>query len=188
MSELLFASLLQTNPSLQSHVTSLNSLKSQKLYFQLTTAIENFIALPSLTSEAFLAEFYFTFISDIQAKINPLKLVKIVGKIISGFVSFDKALELLQNIEDTVEFDIEARSLLYITQADIVLKSARNTQGNGEIILEKVDESQQKLELVKELLVGIDGINAHVKAEYFKVWMNIYEIKRSFFSSSIKVM
>ena len=166
MSDLLFERITTQHPQFTELCTTLNDLKTKKLYFQLTNEIFNFINNQFISTLNLYKEFYDVFIYDIQTKIAPTKLIQIITKI-NKQLQPAAAIELLQSIEKVIEIDIAARCLYYSLLAELYIHQ-------NELI-----QSRDLLEKAQIMLAHEEGLESIVYSEYYRITAVFYQVKQN---------
>lgn len=141
-------------PDLQAEYDELATLYDKKLWHQLSLALESFLTKNN-RGENFL-ELYHGFLASFEARLNQVKLAKLVFLIGSSLADANKSLEFYQKVlESRAKLGIEASMCLDLDCTTMLLQ------------LGKTEEANVLLEAAKEQLPTIQSPESGVFSKFY---------------------
>ncbi|KAJ3313256.1 26S proteasome regulatory subunit [Boothiomyces sp. JEL0838] len=154
-------------PEFKDIFAQFETLYDQKLWHQLTVALEKLLANPK--SHSLLIPLYNNFVKDWESKMNQISLVKFVSLTSVQLGDHKKALEFLTPFATKLKSDDSAKDAYVLISTEI----ARNKLLSGD--LEGCKTNIEECEKILDSLPGTDPvINAgfyRVSSDYFKATM-----------------
>ncbi|KAN0000291.1 hypothetical protein ACTFIZ_000712 [Dictyostelium cf. discoideum] len=146
-------------PDLSDQINNIKDTYENKLWHQLTKQIEMIIISPQLLEKKELFNFYTNFIRDFENKLRPLSLVEICIAVARQFDT-DESRKFIETISQKVKKDKSAYILTLSYIANMNLRSG---------VAEQLQDCKKTLELAKEELQGVTGLDTIVYSSFYRV-------------------
>lgn len=144
-------------PNLESKYEELGIFFEKKLWHQLSTALENFLEVPSNNRGTNFRRLYSDFITKFDTRLNPVRLALIISTIGQSFSSPSDSLEFLQNaLLSRNKFDAE---FSFCLEMDVVLVSLK---------LGQIEIAKERLEGAKTILSSLTSSETVVFSKFYK--------------------
>ncbi|EGC38818.1 26S proteasome non-ATPase regulatory subunit 13, partial [Dictyostelium purpureum] len=153
-------------PDYVDQINAIRETYDNKLWHQLTKLIEVFVITPQMLEKKELHNFYNNFIKDFEAKLKPLSLVEICIAIARQF-DIDESRKFIESISKKVSKDKSAYILSLSYMANSNLRAGTD----------QLQECKKTLEIAKEELQGITGLDWIVYSSFYRVSTDYYMAK-----------
>lgn len=177
-------------PSLETFL----DLYQRRLWYQLTLAIQEFLALPS--SFQYQIPLYNNFISDFENKINSLKLVEIAVVVSQRFTDANDALEFLSNLAEKLKpveqkdgevagppkptgASSKTNKLQTNTEAYVL---ARMSAAHFCLLLGKTKETESAMDECRTIIDKLDSVDTSVRAGFYRVSADYFKWEAAYAS------
>lgn len=152
-------------------------LYSKKLWHQLTLQVAELVKEPSMQDK--LIYIYSEFITDFEAKIDPLKLTQIGRVVVARYTKPEEGMAFLERIQDKVKMNNEALSFCKVLIGRIKLHQ-----------LEQQKETKAIIEEVETMLDAVDGVSP-VHSHFYLLASDLYRIQgkhAQFYRASLRYL
>jgi len=139
----------------EQHLQEIEKLYNKRLWHQLTDELEQFYQLGNWREGDYLIQFFRSFVSSFQEKLNSLKLAQFGIRTSYQFKDSESALDFLEKLCQAVDKDAQAKVLVKCAIGVIYLEQR------------KMKPLRDLLDETRELLEGIFGAEAIVNASFF---------------------
>ncbi|KAL8278243.1 hypothetical protein RQP46_009416 [Phenoliferia psychrophenolica] len=139
-----------------------------KLWFQLTTTIEAFLATPA--SGPFQIELYEQFIKDFASKLNQLKLASIGIAVARQFTDGNQGLEFLTTLTTTLDTPK--------TREAFVLASMESA--HFKLLLGDNEGTKEAMDKCEKILDSLDSVDLAVHASFYRVSGDYFKAKAEY--------
>ncbi|KAF2073090.1 hypothetical protein CYY_005614 [Polysphondylium violaceum] len=157
-------SLKQTIPDLAPHIIAIRETYDNKLWHQLTQQLEQIVVQPQMMDKKELPNIYQYFIKDFETKLKPLSLVEICIPIARQYDNVE-ARKFIETISQKVKKDKSA----YIFSLSFIATMFLHCQD--------LVECKKTIELAKDELQGITGLEPTVYSCFYLVCTDYYRAK-----------
>eukprot|EP00092_Neocalanus_flemingeri_P029663 GFUD01032209.1.p1 GENE.GFUD01032209.1~~GFUD01032209.1.p1 ORF type:complete len:378 (-),score=123.90 GFUD01032209.1:375-1508(-) len=150
---------------------------NKKLWHQLTVQLQAIIKEPSMQDK--LISIYQDFITDFEAKMDPLSLVMIGMVVLERFTNSEEAVVFMEKIGDKVKMHKEAFALTKVLLGRIKLHK-----------YEQHKETKAIIDEVDTLLSEVDGVSP-VHSHFYLLSSDLYRIQgkhKDFYRSSLRFL
>jgi len=157
-------SLKQTIPDLAPQIIAIRETYDNKLWHQLTLQLEQLVVQPQMMDKKELPNIYQYFIKDFETKLKPLSLVEICIPIARQYDNVE-ARKFIETISQKVKKDKSA----YIFSLSFIATMFLHCQD--------LVECKKTIELAKDELQGITGLEPTVYSCFYLVCTDYYRAK-----------
>lgn len=163
----------QNYPELDGKIHQLRLLYSSKLWHELSERLLDYIEEPKLQQGDSLIRLYEGFVREFESKIDPLKLAQIVTTASDFFISSQKGIEFLTEVDKRVKED-QAKMLLTIKMGSLALKSNNIEEGLQTIrtMAKRVEKSGDLHPLVHSAFHLLQAEYCAIKKNYEEFYQN----------------
>lgn len=180
MSALAFLDAQQAaRPDLAAWFVEMGDLYQRKLWHQLTTKLEQFLALAVLQAGDFMIQLYQNFISDFETKINLLKLAHFSVIISRQYADKAEAIAFLEStiekLRETKEKRIE-EPIVYVKMQIAALKLQAGERKECKVL---IDEGKATLDSMADLDPSVHASVYWVSSQYHKSKQDFAEFYKS---------
>lgn len=144
-----------TDPALAGEWDSIEQLYTRKLWHQLSVKLLEFVRHETFAGGTGLVELYHNLIKDLEDRINPFTLVKLIYSVIAQIPDPADAIDLLGPIKEKIKHDVTATISI-----GTIVASLNMAQGN-------LKEAKQMLDDCNEQLEKLPGVSP-VHGDYYK--------------------
>lgn len=145
----------ESNAALATEWDSIEQLYTRKLWHQLTIKLLEFVRHDTFSKGTGLVELYENLIKDLEDRINPFSLVKLITAVIAQIEDPEAAIVLLGPIKDKIKHDTTAT-----ISVGTIVASLRIQQGKFKEAKELLDDCSNQL----EALPGVSPVHG----DYYK--------------------
>ncbi|EPQ30941.1 uncharacterized protein PFL1_01839 [Pseudozyma flocculosa PF-1] len=159
-----------TPASLRPYYARFKTLHQKKLWYQLTLAVEDFLALPDSQQPPIHIDLYTHFVTKFSAKINQLQLAAIGVRVARQFSDPAKALAFLDDLVITVDSPDAQDAYVY----------ARMEAAHFRLVLGDTDGTKQAMDRCAQILDTFDAVETAVHASFYRVSGDFYKAKAEY--------
>jgi 26S proteasome regulatory subunit N9 len=149
-----------------------HQLYTKKLWFQLTQAVEQFVASPESAASTLRLDLYRNFISTFASRISSLRLVALAVAASKQYQDPADALAFLDELAANVDKEDEQESFVFATMEAAHYK----------LLLGKVDETKEAMDKCSKILDTFNTVELGVHASFYRVCGDYYKTKAEYAS------
>jgi len=166
-----------SSPDLAIQWSQVEEHYNKKLWHQLTLKLNSLIREPSNKDK--LVTIYNEFVTDFEARLDPLSLVQIGQIVLEQYTSPEEAIAFIERIQEKIKMNNEAFALSKILVGRIKLHK-----------FEQQKETKAIIEEVDTLLAEVDGVSP-VHSHFYLLASDLYKIQgkhAEFYRSSLRFL
>ncbi|GAA5940355.1 hypothetical protein JCM1841_003918 [Sporobolomyces salmonicolor] len=141
---------------------------SHRLWFQLTTTIEAFFAVPS--SAPFRIDLYESFIKDFASKLDQLKLAGIAVTVARTYSEGTAAVAFLETFIPKFDTPETREAFVLVTME----------RGHFKLLLGEAEETKEAMDKCEKILDQLDSVDLVVHASFYRVSGDYWKAKAEF--------
>ncbi|GAA5916175.1 hypothetical protein JCM5296_003954, partial [Sporobolomyces johnsonii] len=138
------------------------------LWFQLTTTIEAFFAVPS--SAPFRIDLYESFIKDFASKLDQLKLAGIAVTVARTYSEGTSAVTFLESFIPKFDTPETREAFVLVTME----------RGHFKLLLGEAEETKEAMDKCEKILDQLDSVDLAVHASFYRVSGDYWKAKAEF--------
>ncbi|KAG2676760.1 hypothetical protein I3760_12G067200 [Carya illinoinensis] len=172
-------SLRNAHPELADWYASLADLYQRKLWHQLTSKLEQFVALAVFQAGDALIQLYHNFITDFETKINLLKLAHFAVIVSRQYAEKEAAITYLEGVIEKLRATREQRIEEPILYINMQIATFKLEQGNQKECKKLLEDGKSALDSMTDIDPSVYASHYWVSSQYHKCRKEFAEFYKS---------